>query len=67
MKKYLIQYNYIGVNIEFNSIDDINSFYRFVLELMPRFREAGLKVAVTLNNNLDKSRLENVVDYIIEK
>ena len=67
LKKYLIQYNYIGVNIEFDSIDDINSFYRFVLELMPRFREAGLKVAVTLNNNLDKSRLENVVDYIIEK
>ena len=66
LKNYLIKYNYIGVNIEFNSIDDINSFYRFVLELAPRFKEAGLKVAVTLNNNLEKSRLENVVDYILE-
>ena len=57
----------MGINIEFDTIDDINSFYRFILELVPRFEEAKLKVAVTLNNNLDKSRLENVVDYVIEK
>ena len=55
------------INIEFNTIDDINSFYRFVVELVPRFKEADLIVAVTLNNNLEKSRLENIVDYIIEK
>lgn len=66
LKKYLIKYNYIGINIEFNTIDDINSFYRFILELAPRFKEAGLKVAVTLNNNLEKSRLENAVDYVLE-
>lgn len=67
LKELLLNYNYIGVNIEFDVIDDVNSFYRFILELVPRFKEAGLKVAITLNNNLDKSRLENVVDYIIEK
>ena len=66
LKSYLIKYNYMGVNIEFNTIDDVNSFYRFVLELAPRFTEAGLKVAVTLNNNLEKSRLENIVDYVLE-
>lgn len=66
LKEYLIKYNYIGINIEFNSIDDINSFYRFVLELVPRFKKANLKVVVTLNNNLEKSRLEKVVDYILE-
>lgn len=66
LRKYLVQYNYMGINIEFSSIDDVNSFYRFILELVPRFKEVGLKVAVTLNNNLDKSRLENVVDYILE-
>ena len=66
LKNYLVKYNYMGVNIEFDTIDDVNSFYRFVLELAPRFKEADLKVAVTLNNNLEKSRLENVVDYIIE-
>lgn len=67
LKAYLLKYNYIGVNIEFNTIDDINSFYRFVLELVPRFKEENLIVAITLNNNLDKSRLENIVDYIIEE
>lgn len=66
LRKYLVQYNYMGINIEFSSIDDVNSFYRFILELVPRFKEVGLKVAVTLNDNLDKSRLENVVDYILE-
>ena len=67
LKTYLLKYNYIGINIEFNSINDVNSFYRFILELVPRFKEEGLLVAVTLNNNLDKSRLEGVVDYILEK
>jgi hypothetical protein len=66
LRKYLVQHNYIGINIEFSTIDDVNSFYRFILELVPRFKEVDLKVAVTLNDNLDKSRLENVVDYIIE-
>ena len=66
LRKYLVQHNYIGINIEFSTIDDVNSFYRFILELVPRFKEVNLKVAVTLNDNLDKSRLENVVDYIIE-
>ena len=56
----------MGINIEFSSIDDVNSFYRFILELVPRFKEVDLKVAITLNDNLDKSRLENVVDYILE-
>ena len=40
-------------------MDDVNSFYRFILELVPRFKEVDLKVAVTLNDNLDKSRLYN--------
>ena len=62
----LLEHEYIGINIKFQTIDDLNSFYRFVLELVPRFKEAELKVVITLNNNLDKSRLENVVDYIVE-
>ena len=50
-----------------NSIDDINSFYRFLLELYPRFKRENLKVAITLNDsNLEKNRLENVVDYIFD-
>jgi len=67
LKEMIIKYGYVGVNVEFESIDDVNSFYRFLLELYPRFKGAGIKVAVTLNNsNLEKERLENIVDYIIE-
>lgn len=67
LKEMMIKYNYIGINIELETIDDINSFYRFILELTPRFKAAGIKVAVTLNNNnLEKDRIKNVVDYIIE-
>ena len=67
LKEMMIKYNYIGINIELATIDDINSFYRFILELAPRFKAAGIKVAVTLNNsNLEKSRIKDVVDYVIE-
>lgn len=59
--------NYVGVNIDFEKIDDPNSFYRFILELVPRFKKEGLKVAVTLNETIDKSKIENIVDYIIEE
>lgn len=67
LKEMMLKYNYIGINIEFDSIDDINSFYRFILELSSRFKAAGIKVAVTLNNsNIENERIKNVVDYIIE-
>lgn len=67
LKEDLIKYGYIGVNIELETINDVNSFYRFILELAPRFKESGLIVAVTLNENIEKSRIENIVDYVIEK
>lgn len=67
LKEMMLKYNYIGINIELETIDDINSFYRFILELAPRFKATGIKVAVTLNNsNLEKDRIKDVVDYIIE-
>lgn len=67
LKDMVIDYNYVGINIKFETIDDINSFYRFVLELYPRFKSIGKKVAITLNSNLDRKRVENSVDYIIEE
>lgn len=67
LKDLVIKHNYLGINIKFDSIDDINSFYRFLLELYPRFKRENLKVAITLNDsNLEKDRLENVVDYIFD-
>ena len=53
--------------IDFDDIDDTEGFYRFVIELTPRFKEAGFKVLVKYKDGLDKERLENIVDYVIEE
>lgn len=65
--RYVKEHQYFGINVNFNSIDDINSFYRFIIELSPRFKSEGLKVAVTLNKNIDKKKIEKIVDYVIEE
>lgn len=64
---YVVKYQYKGININFDTIDDINSFYRFIIEMTPRFRESGLIVSVTLNDNIDKEKILKITDYIIEK
>lgn len=61
----VIQKQYNGVCINFESIDDINSFYRFLIELTPKFKESGLKVIVKFNDKMDKKKLEKIVDLII--
>lgn len=63
----LNNYGFNMVNIEFESIDDINSFYRFIIEVTPRLKKANIKVAVTINSNIQKSRIDKIVDYCIEK
>ena len=35
---------------KFDKIDDINSFNRFLIEIKPKFKESGLKVAIKINN-----------------
>lgn len=62
----IINQEYKGININFEGIDDIESFYRLIIEMVPRFREAGFIVAVTLNDNLDRERLEKITDYVVE-
>lgn len=64
---YLKEHQYFGINVNFSSIDDINSFYRFLIELSPRLKDENLKLAVTLNKNIDKRKIEKLVDYIIEE
>ena len=63
----ITKYQYKGININFKDIDDINSFYRFVIELTPRFKENGLIVCVTINDEIDKEKILKITDYIIEK
>lgn len=62
----LVEHEFQGVNINFEKIDDVNSFNRFVIELTPRLKELGLKVSVTVNKNTDTEKLKDVVDIIIK-
>ena len=64
---YLKEHQYFGINVNFSSIDDINSFYRFIIELSPRIKKENLKLVVTSNKNIDKGKIEKIVDYIIEE
>ena len=54
------------VCIDFAEIDDIEEFYRFIIEMSPRFKCNGMKILVKDNDSIDKERIENYVDYIIE-
>ena len=62
-----MQYQFQGINIDFDKIDDINSFNRFLIELKPKLKESGLKLCITYNNSLDKNKIQNIADWIIEK
>lgn len=64
---YLMQYQFQGININFDKIDDINSFNRFLIELKPKLKESGLKLCITYNNSLDKNKIKSIADWIIEK
>ena len=54
---------YKGICLEFDEIDDINSFYRFLIEITPKFKESGLKVLVKLNDKMDKKKVKKLVDF----
>ena len=57
----------MGIMVDFELIDDLNSYYRFIYELSARFKAEGLLVTVKLeDNNIDRKKIEDVVDYIIE-
>ena len=63
---FYIEHEFQGVNINFEKIDDINSFNRFIIELTPRLKELGLKVSIKTNKNVDEEKLKDVVDIIIK-
>ena len=67
LREKMIQYQYKGINVNFKDIDDINSFYRFIIEMTPKFKDAGLIVCVTINNNIDKEKIMKITNYTIEK
>ena len=53
--------------IDFDDIDDTEGFYRFIIELTPRFKEIGFKVLVKYKDGLNEERLSNIVDYVINE
>ena len=61
----LVNGGYRGVVINFENIDDINSFYRFLIEITPKFKESGMKVIVKYNSNMDKDKVKEIVDYVV--
>lgn len=52
--------------IDFTDIDDQEGFYRFLIEMEPRFKSAGMKVIVKYNGVLSLDRIESIVDYVIK-
>ena len=64
---FLVKNGAKGVYINFDEIDDLNSFYRFLIELTPKFKESGMYVIVENNKLLDKSKLNSIVDYVVEE
>ena len=68
LRDKIVEYGFWGININFKAIDEYNSFYRFIIEAAPRFREKDLKIVVTINNNnIERNRVEKHVDCIIEE
>ena len=64
---FVIKNKLRGVYIDFEHIDDINSFNRFLIELTPKFRESGLYVILEDNNITDEKKLETIVDYVVKE
>ena len=62
----MIENNLTTLNINFRKINDLNSYYRFLIELAPKLREVGIKIIVTNNEMLNIEKLESIVDYIIK-
>lgn len=66
--QYLMQYQFQGVFIKFEKIDDWNSFNRFLIELKPKLKESGLKLGIIYNSeNIEKSKIENIADLLLEQ
>lgn len=64
---FVSKYRVRGINIDFQKVDNKNSFDRFIIELTPRLRELGITTNVILNNSFEEKNLVGVVDYLISE
>ena len=61
----LINHRMTMICIDFTEIDDIEGLYRFVTEMVPRFKCAGMKVLIRYNSTLNQDRINHMVDYVL--
>lgn len=64
--KELVQNKFKTLNINFEKINDINSFYRFLIEITPKLKESGINTVVTYNSVMNKDKVQKIVDFVIE-
>lgn len=64
--KEAIEYNINGVIVDFEEIEEKEIIRRFIIELTPKLREAGIDTCVVINENVEKNDYIDIVDYIIE-
>ena len=63
----LMKYRFSGINIDFEKIDDINSFNRFLIEIKPKLKESGIKLCITYNETMDKEKVQKIADIVLDK
>lgn len=63
----VIKYDIKGININFNKLENIQAFNRFIIELAPRLREIGVSTNVILTENLNETDYAGIADFVIEK
>lgn len=63
----MVENQYKVINIKFDKINDLNSYYRFLIELTPRLRESGIKTVVTYNKVFNEEKVSKIVDYIVKE
>ena len=64
----IVKYNFDGITIRFEKVEDTENLIHFIEELAPRMREMG-KVLVfdtTRIENMPLERIEKKVDYVIK-
>ena len=61
-----VENNIKGIVIDFNKINEKWYLKRFMIELTPKLRELGITTSIVINESMEKSDYEDIVDFIVE-
>lgn len=59
------QNNIDAIVLDIKEIEDINDYYRFIIEIAPNLRNNNIKINVVLNDKIKEENIIGVVDYIV--